>query len=1051
MMMHGVDNLEMTLGFISFDRPVWWLAYIPVALVIIWLARKSLSGLGSRSKVWAIGLRLVVAALIIGALAEPNFRRRARDLAVTFILDASRSNPKESIKRVEEKFETWRRENENKQENLLGIVTAARQASVNLIPQPLSTFDIKDVGPTDATNLADAVRRAMSIMPPGAANRLVLVSDGNETIGDLMDAARAAEAAKVPIDVLPVRYAIEREVIVDRLVAPPTARPGELANLRVVLNATKPVDGRLNLLLNGRAVDLDAGSDATSARVSLQAGTNVQVVPVRLPETGPVQFEAVFEAVAGGAGGSAGGAGGAGGSAGGATGDTLTENNRALAVTFIGGQGRILILKNQQPNADDQIAELQRAISGSARQVTVRNGEQGWEGLSELGSFEAVVMVNSAAFEFSQQQQEELKSYVHDLGGGLLMIGGDQAFGAGGWIGSPLADALPIKLDPPQKRQMPRGALGLVMHSCEMPNGNFWGKRCAEEAIKALQAQDYAAVIEFDWSGGDGWVFPIAVVGNKTAPLRALNALTFGDAPSFQTMMEEMLKALNGVKAGQKHVIVISDGDPQKPSDALLQQYVNSKVSVSTVAVFPHDWGKASEDLASMRRIARLTGGAYHEITNSTGNLNDLPRIFVKEAQTIKRTLIWEGDPLRPAISGMSEGLRGISQVPALTGYIVAADREGLSQVVLRGQENDPVLAQWQHGLGRVVTFTGDATTKWSSAWVSWGQFRQFWDQHLRWVMRPSSDPNLRLTTIDEGESTRVIVEAVDEKGERINFLDFRGRSVAPDKVARGFNLVQTGPGRYEGKVDSSAPGVHVVNLGYEGSVDAEGKPQQRGSLQAAVTRPFADEFRALRDNATLLEQVAKRTGGRVFATAPTSQELWDRTKLDVPVSLRPIWLLVTAIMMGMLLIDVAVRRVRIDVPGLMKKGMGLLKPAKEKGAEQLDALRQAREKARARMEQQAEATGGRVGQSIGIDGSTSGDDAARKFEATIEELAYLRKTGRSEVGTIDVRERDEQGVSEAKDAGGSSGAPAEGGLGRLMKAKKRAQEGMEEGRSDER
>ena len=1012
---------------ISFDRPWWWLVLIPVAAVIVWIGRKTLSGLSSRTRKVALVIRLIVVALIIGTLAEPQFRRENTQMAVTVVLDASKSQPREVNAQFADSFKKWAEQNRNNPDNLLGLVTAAREASVQIIPQPLTTFDTKSVGPTDATDLASGLRRAISVMPPNAANRVVIISDGNETMGDLMDAARSAEAAKVPVDVLPIRYAIDREVIVDKLIAPSTARPGEVAVLKAVLVSTKPARGKLSLLMNGQPVDLDPGSEDLAAVVELQAGTNVQAVPVKLPANGPVKFDAIFEPLAG---------------ADGKGPDTLTENNRALAVTFIGGQGRVLILTTRPGEA----SELKRAITAGSRTITEKEPYEAWGSLAELGSYECVVLVNVSAGEMSQQQQEDLKSYVHDLGGGMVMVGGDQSFGAGGWIGSTLADVLPIKLDPPQKRQMPRGALGLVMHSCEMPNGNYWGRRCAEAAIKALQAQDMAGVIEYNWQDPDGgWVFPVQVVGDKSAPIRALGGLTYGDAPDFHSMLKAMLKSLTSVQAGQKHVILISDGDPQPPSDALLQDYVNAKISISTVAVFPHSPFKGAADLSKMKRIADKTNGQYHEITDTTGNLKSIPEIFIKEAQTVKRSLIWEGDPLVPQITTLTEGLRGVTVLPAITGYVVAADREGLSQVSIRGAQNDPVLAQWQHGLGRVVTFTSDATGKWASRWMGWDQYRQFWDQHVKWAMRPASDQNIRVITVDEGEKTRVIVEAVDEKGDRINFLNWNARAVSPDGVATSFDLVQTGPGRYESTVDTSKAGSHTISMGYQGP-GGEAAGALRGTVQAAITRPFADEYRSLRDNAQLLEQVAKRTGGRVLAFTPEAKDLWDRKAMSMPVTLRPIWIGALILMLGVWLLDVAVRRVRIDLPAIGRSVAGLFGKAKDQAGDQIDALKAAREKARERMAKQAEAGGGRLGQSIGLDGSEKGEASSAKFEASAEELAYLRKTKRSmdeftgPGAPIETKGPvgDAPSVEQAK-------ADAEAGLSRLMRAKKRAQDDIDQ------
>ncbi|MCU0688397.1 MAG: glutamine amidotransferase [Phycisphaerales bacterium] len=1054
----------LSLAMLEFNRPVWWLVMIPLGVAIIWIGRKSLSGLSSRTRKFALVARLIVAALLIGALAEPQWRRQSKDVAVTLLVDASRSAPDDLLKQTR----TFLVEAAKgaKPDDMIGFVTVARNAGIQAIPRKIvetsAELDAKNAVNPDATDLAAGVRAAMSIMPPNAANRLLLISDGNETMGDLMDAARAAEAAKVPIDVVPVRYAIEREVIVDRLLSPATARPGEIANLRVVLTATRPTDGQLTVLINDQPVDLDPQGPGFSSPVTLVAGTNVQTVPVRLPDRGPVKFSAVFEPTRAGAGG----------------GDTLTENNRADSVTFISGGARVLVIRNSQETAEAQAGPLIRAINASVgsggRTVDVRTARDAWASVAELASYDCVVLVNAAAFEFTEAQQQELRSYIHDLGGGLVMTGGDQAFGAGGWIGSTLADALPIKLDPPQKRQMPRGALGLIMHSCEMPEGNFWGRRTAEAAINSLQAQDYAGVIEYNWQGRDPWVFPMAIVGDKSAALRSLGGLTFGDAPEFESLMSATITALEGVQAGQKHAIIISDGDPTPPTDRTLQRFVNAKVSVSTVLVFPHNAFANSTESRTMQRVARATGGNYYEITNNTGNLNSLPEIFIKEAQTVKRSLIWEGDPTRPQIVTMTEGLRGISQVPSVTGYVVAADREGLSQIVLRGPENDPILAQWQHGLGRVVTFTSDAAPKWGTAWLNWDQFRQFWDQHLKWAMRPATNPNIRVVTVDQGDRTQVIVEAVDNDGARLNFLRWTNRVVTPGNEARAFDLVQTGPGRYEATIDSASSGVYTLNMSWQdpasgasggasGTAGGSGAPANRGSVQAAVTRPFADEFRALRDNAALLEQVAQRTGGRVLDFTSTDPSrgpaaMWSREGLTIPVSLRPIWLAAALIGLGLFLADVALRRVRIDPRAIGRKIGALFGASKSAATTQMESLAQAREKARQRLAERRAAIpgapGGGAGSGNGIertalappglDPATAASMASRKFVASAAELAEGAKAveaatrgGATGSGAAPVVTRS-QGT---KDGGGEG----ESGMSRLMKAKKRAQDELKE------
>ncbi|MBL8763897.1 MAG: VWA domain-containing protein [Phycisphaerae bacterium] len=1026
---------SLQIGPVQFAQPVW-LALIPLTWAMsVWIARRTLSGMGTPMRRASLALRLLVFALLAGAMADPQWRREADLVAVTVVLDASRSQP--AALQAEADAYLKKAAEKATEKNLLGLVTVARDAYVQALPRPVGeSLDIQNIGATDGTNLEGGTRLGMAVMRENAANRLLIVSDGNETAGSLLSAAAAAKAAGIPIDVLPLQYTYEREVIADRVIAPSGARVGETVNLRVVLTSTHAARGRLSLRVNGEEADLDPGSDATGLTVDLKPGTNVVPIPMSLARAGPQRFEAVFTPEP---------------DASGRVGDSIAENNRAGAVTFVTGEGRVLVIASEPASAGSFV----RAISGASIGTDVVTPAQAPTSLVELGAYDAVVLAGAAAYDFSQAQQEELRAYVHDLGGGLMMTGGPDAFGAGGWIGSPVADALPVKLDPPQKRQMPRGALALVMHSCEMPNGNYWGKRTASAAVEALSRQDLAGVLEYGWQSGAGnWTYPLSVVGDKSDILRAINNMVYGDMPDFVSILTSALAALKEAKAGQKHVILISDGDPQPPGPELLAEFAANKISISTVAVFPHTWGGGSSELSRMRQIAEMTGGQYHEIT-SNNQLNSLPQIFIKEAQTVRRSLIWEGDAFSPAPGGgLSEPMRGIQgPYPGVTGYIVTADREGLSQVTLRGPENDPILAQWQYGLGRAVAYTPEVGGRWTTAWEGWPQFRAFWEQHLRWVMRPSGSPNIRVTASPEGDRTRVVVEALDEKGEPLNFLRWRGRSVRPDLKADGVDLRQSGPGRYEASVDASQAGSYVMSLRYEQTRD-DGSTSA-GVVQAAVTRPFADEFRTLRDNAALLKQVASITNGRVLSTDPAQADLWSSAGLTMPVALTPVRLGAALLAVVLFLLDVGVRRVRLDLHALAVRIGGLFSAARRVSAgEQMASLKGARDRAKQRLERPGAAPSprGDIG-SIEAAPASSEDARARaavaavktaRFEATPEELKAARASGASAsapgVGSAASRvEPGRQGDDAAK--------PGEGGEGmsRLLRAKQRAKRDMEE------
>lgn len=1011
----------LTVGPVQFDSPVWlWLIPIGWALVV-WIGRQSLSGLATLTRRVALGIRLLVIAILAMTMAEPQWRNESKNVAVTFLLDASRSIPQGWKKSMEEYAERAKALNKERPLDEMGVVTIAADSYVQALPSKLNTkIEKQYIGLDQATNLSGGVRLAMAIKKENAANRFVLISDGNETDGSLLEAAEAAKAVGIPIDVLPVTYSSEGEVVLDQLVAPSTARMGENINLKVVIQSTKPARIRLSILINGDPVVLDPESGAVGVVKALAPGTNLFQVPITVPRAGPQVFKAVYEVLEG---------------PDGRVPDVSVENNEAPAVTFVSSEGRTLIVTE----AIDDAAPLVKALTEAKISTEVVSAEQLPRSLTELNGYDAILLVNEPSYNFSQQAQEELRQYVHETGGGLVMIGGPDSFGAGGWIGSPLEDALPVKLDPPQKRQMPRGAMVIISHSIEMPDGVNFGKKTALKAAEALSRLDLMGLVEFDGSGAV-WRHPLSEVGDGSAIKRSIQNLAFGDMPDYGPPIALALQGLANAQAGTKHMILITDGDAAMPSPRLFQMLNKERVTISTVGVYPHN----PSDLRKLRQIADETKGRHYEVTTTAG-LGNIVQIFIKEAQTVKRSLIWEGDPFTPVMTGMgSETFRGIGGVQPISGYVVTAEREGLAQVTLRGKENDPIMAQWQYGLGRVVAYTSDATTRWNPAWVGWDGFKAFWEQHLRWVMRPTGNANIRVTTEKLGDRTRIVVDALDAAGERMNFARFKGRLAMPDGTGQDVDLQQVGPGRYEGVVDTKQAGSYVTSLRYVApQIGADGKATTvEGSVQAAISRPFADEFRALSDNQPLLQQVAKMTGGEVLTGIPERDDLWRREGLKMPVATEPIWLVFALTGIGIFLMDVGVRRVRIDIPAMAMAVVRSLQTGRTKATGQMDTLRTAREAARAQMARRGAEGAVRDGLAEGQAAVTqtvpSPATAKVKFEASADRVR------RKETGPVAVG-------SDAPKPVAGPGQPAkpaptkEEGMSRLMQAKKRARDEMKD------
>ncbi|MEO6437183.1 MAG: VWA domain-containing protein, partial [Tepidisphaeraceae bacterium] len=563
-----------------------------VALPIVLLGMRSLNGLGPVRKWVAIGIRLLVVALFVLVIGGARWQRQNKNLEVIVLRDVSESTAQVLDfpgKTLQESIDQWLRDlsddkNGKPREDRLGVISFQEQALIDAMPSIRPALDARPIRETGGgTNIASAIQLALATFSRDAMHRILLISDGNPTTGDLEAAIAAAQAAgvEVQIDVAPLRYDVKNEIVVERLNAPAMKRENEPFTIDVVLRSTNPgrVNGKLTILHSGQPMDMDPYTEGLQATrvISVKPGPNTERVRVPALVGGSTihDFEAVFEAegfagattqpgALANSGVPASAGTGAKATAQPSRGDTLVANNTAKAFTFIKGKGRVLYVDNVEGGRGEILDKALKAEGLNSERVGV---DQFPGSLVELQNYDGIVLANvpRGAEGMSDDQQKMLATYVHDLGGGLVMIGGPDAFGAGGWQGSKLEEVLPVNMDIPAQRQLPKGALVLVMHSCEMPEGNYWGEQCALQASKTLSERDEIGVISYDWGGGgSNWDFPLQVKGDGSRVEAAIKRMQLGDMPSFDDTLDLALNGKNGVggllrsDSRQKHVIVIS-------------------------------------------------------------------------------------------------------------------------------------------------------------------------------------------------------------------------------------------------------------------------------------------------------------------------------------------------------------------------------------------------------------------------------------------------------------------------------------------------------------
>jgi hypothetical protein len=453
---------------------------------------------------------------------------------------------------------------------------------------------------------------------------------------------------------------------------------------------------------------------------------------------------------------------------------------------------------------------------------------------------------------------------------------------------------LPVSMELESKKVLPSGAVVLVMHGMEFMNGNQIARDCALGVLSALAPQDELGVIL--WDGIERWAVPLQKVGDKKAAGRAIAGMNQGDLGSFQGVMTEAHQALQKSRSNLKHIIVFSDGDPAAPSDSLMREIVKDRITASSVLIAGH----AGPEI--MIRIADQGNGRFYNVTTA----DDLPQIFLKETAVILKSAIYE-EPFKPQLKLASEVVRGIGagEYPPLLGY-VATSAKDRAETPLWTPQGDPLMAHWQHGLGRVIAFTSDAKPRWAKSWLAWERYQQFWMQAVQWSLRRLENAQFSTEVVlDDGDGV-ISVDALDAAGDYRNFLQMAATVVSPKGERQTVVLRQSGPGRYEARFPTREPGTYAVNVMEleDGNVVAQ--------QTAGANINYSPEFSASEPNRHLLRLLADTGSGRVLDPLNPADNpyLHDRVKTRQP---RDLWEWLLRIAIVLFVLDVGFRRIQID------------------------------------------------------------------------------------------------------------------------------------------
>jgi len=303
--------------------------------------------------------------------------------------------------------------------------------------------------------------------------------------------------------------------------------------------------------------------------------------------------------------------------------------------------------------------------------------------------------------------------------------------------------------------------------------------------------------------------------------------------------------------------------------------------------------------------LAKTGGGRYYPAED----IMTVPDFFLKDTvQAVGHYIIEEA--FLPLPSRPGPALQGLdtATLPVLFGYNGTSPKN-TARIDLATPRGDPLLATWQYGLGRAAAWTSDLKGQWASDWIAWDGYARFVSQLVGWLLPlPKVEGIDAQARLQDGLAI-IELEAVDQDGFPLNFLDAVATLVSPDLSTRELHLSQVGAGTYQASTSLTKSGAYLVNIA---AYDRE-LPLSQQTFGLVV--PYSPEFREISTDLPFLQQLARITGGGHLYEPP------EAFLKNLPASdfAREIWRPLLMVVTLLFPLDIAIRRVLLNTSDYRK------------------------------------------------------------------------------------------------------------------------------------
>ncbi len=834
-----------------------FLILVLIVLVAEWVIYvKQMRYKGKFYLVWRVAVTLCVVLALLGLKLPMGSNRTA----TVFLVDLSNSNrthleeAKAYLKDVVEQMPAG---------NSYGIVTFGNDVQVEqFVTADKKYVELMTLPEKTATNYEEAVAKGLSMIPENAKGRLVILTDGKETKGDIGRMTQAVMSSHTEVLTLLYEDEAVQDAYIEQVTLPAYLHPGDKYAVNITVESNYDTDAVLELY---------HGSNQTGTHsVHLNKGRNHFVIHETVSEEAAGNaMESLRVQVK-------------------AEGDGCEENNSYNAFSVVESPPKVLVISDR--NTD--VTNFSGILQAAGCDYSVVSAFNAPATIQDMLAYKSIVLVDTYIDDLPQGFLDNLEAYVKDYGCGFVCCGGEDSFALGGYRDTVIETVLPVDMELRNMNEAPSMAMVMVVDHSGSMMGEMSGSggtnldvaiKAVNVAVDNLRDKDYVGVLTFD--DGYDWQVEITTADARQSIKESVKKIEAGGGTTIKPALFEAYDKIANSNAAVKHVILLTDGMGETTNyQDVINAFSNSGITLSTVAV-----GEGS-DKKLLENLADECGGRYYYSDLSS----DIPKIFAREVFLGGDSFLQNGDfSLTVRSSHELTKELFVQGWPYVYGYVAATPKAASSSVIAVAGKDDPLLTVWQYGLGRSVAWNSDVTGEWTAAFEGKEDYVQLWKRVIDYSAGNADMGEDRVNVVTADGVTEIMYEARDYGTE----TEIITTVIGPDGESSEVKLFATAPGKYKAQLPTGQTGMYHLNV----------RRQEKGEISnymiTAAAVQFSDEYKFDVDTKNYLQFIA--TCGKVVSE---EEYLWNKITAGTT-GMRSITNFLIGLGLILFLADVAMRR----------------------------------------------------------------------------------------------------------------------------------------------